>query len=576
MLKPFERVEEEEVGVLPVTQRQAALAERFPHWRARTLDQMLDAAAAEFPDRAYVIGERRSFTYAEMVDWSRRIAGGLIRLGVRAGDHVALVMANYPEFAALKFAIARVGAVAVPINFLNRRDELGYQLAQSDSTVLVTMDRFRDLDYLQMLDELAPGWAERGGGAGFPKLRQVVVFAAEGAGRQGATPFEQLADSIPFDGETRSTADSNADILYTSGTTGSPKGVMLTHDMLLRTAYAAAHARAFEDGRRILFALPMYHVFGYVEGLLPVMFVGGAAIPMLKFDAAAMLDAAERHRATDMLAVPMMSLAMIDAQRRQPADLSSVEAILSSGARAPERVWDEIESVLGIPEITTGYGMTEVTASSTVTRPGDPRERLLSTNGRLRDAGVAGDPLLGGRLVTYRVIDPATGAELPRGQAGELRARGPGVTAGYYNKPEETAAVFDEQGWLRTGDIATIDEDDYVTLCGRLKESYRCGGEQVLPGEVEDVLTSHPEVEQAHIVPVPDERMGEIGVAFVVVRDGSRVTADELLQLVSGRVARFKVPRHLFLIDAADIPTTPSGRARKFLLQDRAAAMIGR
>lgn len=562
--------------VLSVNDRQAALAARFPQWVARTLDGMLDAAAAEFPDRPYVITDHQTWTYREVQDWSCRLAAGLTAFGIKRGDHVALVLANYPEFVALKFAIARVGAVAVPINMLNRRDELGYVLAQSDAVMLVTMDAFRGLDYLTMLDELANGWEKSGGGTNLPRLRDVVVFATGAMpSRTAATPFDALkGGAAGFESGAAPDPGAVADIVYTSGTTGPPKGVMLSHDQVLRTAYASAYARAFEDGRRIVFALPMYHVYGYGEGLLPVLFVGGAIVPQLKFAGPAMLKAIALHRATDALLVPTMTLAVIEAAQAGEYDLSSLASVISSGARAPERVWREITSVLGVSEITTGYGMTEVTASATVTRPDGPFEKLMATNGRMRDAGVAGDPAIGGRLVDYRVVDPASGAVLPPGEVGELRAKGPGVTRGYYNKPDETAAAFDSDGWLHTGDLGQIDRDGYLQLVGRLKESYRCGGEQVLPTEVEDLLTSHPSVAQAHVVPVPDLRMGEIGVAFVVLGQGIKVSADELLALVSSRLARFKVPKHLFLVDAATIPTTASGRARKFLLAEQAISMI--
>ncbi len=537
---------------------------------------MLDLAADEFPDRPYVITDRQTWTYREVQDWSRRLAAGLTASGIERGENIALVMANYPEFVALKFAIARVGAVAVPINMLNRRDELGYVLAQSDAAMLVTMDRFRDLDYLAMLDELAPGWERGGGGTNLPRLRDVVVFATGAApARAAARRFDALSGvAAEFEPCAVTSPDAVADIIYTSGTTGAPKGVMLSHDQVLRTAYASAYARAFEDGRRIVFALPMYHVYGYGEGLLPVLFVGGAIIPQLKFDAVATLEAIAVHRATDALLVPTMTLAVLEAAQAGDYDLSSLACVISSGTRTPERVWREIESVLGVSEITTGYGMTEVTASSTVTRPDDPFEKLLATNGRLRDAGIAGDPAIGGRLVDYRVVDSASGAVLPPGEVGELRARGPGVMRGYYNKPEETAAAFDADGWLHTGDLGRIDADGYLQLVGRLKESYRCGGEQVLPSEVENVLTSHPAVTQAHVVPVPDTRMGEIGVGFVVIGQGSKVSADELLALVSLRLARFKVPKYLFVVDASAIPTTASGRARKFLLAEQATDMV--
>ncbi|MHA6721905.1 class I adenylate-forming enzyme family protein [Sphingomonas sp. RS2018] len=561
-----------------VSERQAAIRARHPVWIPRTLHGTMDHAAdSGFRDRPFVITDDRAWTYGEMADWSRRIATGLRGLGVGAGDKVAMVLANQPEFVALKYAISRLGAVAVPINILNRRDELRYLIEQSDSVVLVTMDRFRDVDYLDALDQIAPGWVEDGGGTTLPRLRQVVVLpTGEGPPRDDAMTFaalDRLASSA-LDGIVVDPA-SDCDIIYTSGTTGPPKGVQLTHDMLMRTAFGAAYARAFEYGRRILFSLPMYHVFGYVEGLLAVPFVGGAIVPQLRFDAAATLAGIERHRATDALLVPAMTLAAIDAAEAGSYDLSWWHAVLASGGRAPERVWQAIHDVLGVAEITTGYGMTETTASTTVTRPDDGMERLLTTNGRQRDVGPAGDPAIGNRLVTYRVVDPGTGVELDVGEMGELVAKGPGVTRGYYNKPEATAAAFNGEGWLKTGDLGRIDADGYITLVGRTKESYRCGGEQVLPTEIEDLLTTHPDVVQAQVVPVPDERMGEVGVAFLVARPGATLDPAAMQAMVAERLARFKVPRHVLIVTAADIPTTASGRARKFLLSQKAQAMLG-
>lgn len=550
-----------------VATRQRLLTERFPHWTSRTLDQMLDAAAREFPERPYVITDERTWTYREMQAWSMRLAAGLVNAGVLPGDHVAVLMANYPEFVAVKFAISRSGAIAVPINFLNRRDELAYVLRQSNSALFITMDRFRNLDYLEMLDELAPGWESAGGGATFPRLRRVVVFGTGAAPlRDGVTALGALDVERPLPAIEAPGPAATSDIIYTSGTTGSPKGVQLTHDMLLRTAFGSAYARAFIDGLRTLFSLPMYHVYGYVEGMLSVLFVGGAIVPRLKFDAEDTLRAVTRHRATDLLLIPTMTLALLDELRKSRYELESLRSILSSGGRSPASIWEQIFELFGPKEVTTGYGMTEVTASSTVTRPDDPIERLMHTNGRLRNVGPAGDPALGGLLVTYRAVDPDSGLDVAPGGVGELLAKGPGVMSGYYDKPEATAEAFTADGWLHTGDLGRLDADGYLTLMGRRKESYRCGGEQVLPGEIEDILTSHPAVIQAHVVPVPDTRMGEIGVAFVVLREAPAVTPRELIDLCAQRLARFKVPRHVLPIRAEEIPVTASGRARKFLL----------
>jgi fatty-acyl-CoA synthase len=563
----------------PVEDRQQALEDRFPSWRPRTLDQMLDAAAEEFPNRPYVITDERTYTYRDIQEWSVRIAQGLVSAGISPGEHVAVVLANYPEYVALKYAIARAGAVAVPINFLNRRDELGYVLGQSEAAALVIMDSFRDLDYLQILDELMPGWEGSGGGEWFPILRRVFVFSTtQDGGRTGAAPFTELEES-PEGWQEINGKDPAfpADIIYTSGTTGDPKGVLLTHEMLLRTAYGSAYARAFEDGRRLLFSLPMYHVYGYIEGMLAATFVGGAIVPQLSFSAESTLRGIEHHQATDALLIPTMTMYMLDVLREhvEEYDLSFLSSVISSGGHAPPGIWPEILELLRPEELTRGYGMSETTASTTVTRPRDTYENLVNTDGRIRRVGVAGDPELDGRLAMYKTVDPETGGELPPNTVGELIVRGPCVTPGYYKKPDETAKSFDEQGWFYTGDLGYVDEEDYITLVGRKKESYRCGGEQVIPKEIEDILNEHPAVSQAHVVPIPEKRLGEVGVAWVIPKVGASADSDEIIASCSERLARFKVPRHVLFTTTEDIPTTASGRPRKFLLAERAAQELG-
>ena len=549
-----------------VDDRQQALLNFFPVWSPTTLHEMLDLMASRYPDRPLVMTDAKTWSYQEIQKWSSHIAAGLIENGVKPGDHVALLMGNFPEFLAVKFAISRAGAVAVPINFLNRRDELGYVLKQSDAVMLITMDQFRGLNYLQFLDELAPNWIELGGGTAFPKLKKIVVFPCSGQHLQ--KEISQLQD---FGKDTAISVQhpgphSNCDIIYTSGTTGAPKGVMITHDMMLRTAFGSTWGRAFENGRRILFSLPMYHVYGYVEGLLACLFVGGAIIPQTRFDAKDTLQGIENHKASDVLLIPTMTLALLDELKKTTYKLKTLQSVISSGGRAPAYIWQDIVTYLHPQEITTGYGMTEVTASSTVTRPDDHFEKLLHTNGRLREVGPAGDPNLGQRLVIYRVVDKETGIDVAPGEVGELLAKGPGVTQGYYNKPDATNDAFTSDGWFKTGDLGRIDSDHYLTLMGRSKESYRCGGEQVMPTEIEDLLVTHPAVLQAHVVPVPHERMGEVGCAFIVWRDGMQVESQALIDFCVQNLARFKVPQFILVRQADQIPVTPSGRARKFLL----------
>jgi fatty-acyl-CoA synthase len=538
-----------------------------------TISQALDRVVAEFPDRPLIITREREFSYRDVQQWSRELAAGLIAEGVRPGDHVALVLGNFPAYVALKYAISRIGAVAVPINYLLRPQELRYILEQCDSTVLIAMDRLRDRDYLADLDAIVPDWETRGGGTRLPKLRRVFVHGVDDALRRGAPGLDRLLGRVTPEistelarREATGEPQFRADVIYTSGTTGLPKGVMLTHDMVLRAAYASAYTRAFEDGRRIMFSLPMHHVFGYVECLIAATFVGGAIMPQVVFDAEKMILGAERHRASELVCVPMMTLKLLEVVRARGFDSSSLLAMFNSGGTSPSSIWEDIRSLLGAREVFTAYGMTETTASTTCTLPDGPDSLLLTTNGTFKSAGVAGDPALLGTLAQYKTIDPVTGADLPRGTPGELMARGPIVTAGYYKKPDETAAAFDQNGWLHTGDIGVIDEQDNLILTGRLKETYRCGGETVMPREIEDLLSEHPLVAQAFAIGIPDAKMGEVGCVCIVPASDARPEPAELIRMCEARLARFKVPRHVVFLEAGDIPLTATGKLQRFRL----------
>jgi len=371
-----------------VGERRRALEAAQPAWTPITLAPALDRAAARHPDRPLILTDERTYSYAAVQDSSRRLAVGLIAAGLEPGDHVALVLANHPELVILKFALARAGAVAVPINFLLRASELGYVLRQSDARMLVTMTGFRDLDHLAMLDQLAPGWERSGGGETLPRLREVVVFPADGRHRPPArelAAIEQQADEGAWSELRRREQvvdpGANADVIYTSGTSGAPKGVMLSHDALLRSAYGSAWTRAFQDGRRILFALPLYHVFAYVEGLLAALFTGGAIIPQTAFDPVRTLEAIERHRADEALFVPTMTIAVLEAARSRGHDVSSLQAVMSAAAPAPVRLWRAVREQLNVTEVVTAYGMTETSAATTYTAPDGSLELVASTVG---------------------------------------------------------------------------------------------------------------------------------------------------------------------------------------------------
>ncbi|UTI63650.1 AMP-binding protein [Paraconexibacter antarcticus] len=559
-----------------IDERRAALQARFGAWTPRTLGDFLDERAAAFADRPLVITDARTVTYAETAAWAARLADGLATLGAGPGARVGLLMANYLEFVPLKFAVARTGAAAIPFNYLYREDELLYVLRQSRCTVLVTMTGFAGLDHVGMLDRIAPGW-ETGQAEALPDLRAVVQFPAEGPAREGVLTVDALAglgDRHPGAADATGVSPGDlGDILYTSGTTGSPKGVMVTHDAVQRTGYASALTRAFEDGRRVLFSLPCYHMFGYVEGLIAAMIAGGAIVPRTAFSAADHFAAIERHRATEILCVPTMTVALLEHPDRRTRDLSSVFALLSGAAPAPVWLWEKVRDELGITEMTTGYGMTECGGAMTMTLPEDGLERHASTVGRPKLAGVAGLRGRGGDLCHYRTIDPLTGEALPEGEEGELVSSGPTHMLGFWEKTEETAAAL-RDGWVHSGDLGRVGADGYLQLTGRSKELYKSGGELVMPKEVEDLLTRHPRVSQAYAVGVPDDRWGEVGCAWIVAEPGADLDPAELIALCREQLARFKVPRHVFLITAGELPTTPTGKVQKFRLAARAAERL--
>jgi fatty-acyl-CoA synthase len=541
----------------------AALEARHPRWVARSLSGALDAVAAEVPERAFVIDDVAAHTYADVVAWTQRIARGLVAAGVRPGDRVALLLPNQAELVVAIFAVARAGAVAVPLNVRLQPRELEFVLRQSGSVALLTVSGFRDAAIVQALDAID-----------VPALRTVVLCDEGGLDALERDPDSELDAELAARAAATSPQDT-ATIFYTSGTTGQPKGVVLTHDMELRSAYGSAYTRGFEDGRRILFALPLHHVFAYVEGMLAALFVGGAIVVQAVFDPHETLRAIERHRVAEALFVPTMTLAVVEAAKASAGahDLSSLHAVMSAAAVCPARLWREVVDRLGVSELVTGYGMTETSAATTFTLPHDPIELMVETVGRPKLGGVAGDPALGGLLDVYATVDPETGAPLPPGAIGDLVVEGPIVTAGYHDAPQETAAAFDALGRLRSGDLGRVREDGYVELVGRSKDLYKCGGEQVMPPEVESVITALDQVEQAHVVALPDERMGEVGVAFVVAAEGAQIGVPEILEHCRGRLARFKIPAHVFFCAAADLPLTASGKVQKFVLVERAAVL---
>jgi fatty-acyl-CoA synthase len=554
-----------------ILRRRAELEGAEGSWRSLGLAARFDAAVARYPARPYVVTDAATYTYAELREWSVLLARGLYDLGVHPGDAVALVIDNRPELVALKLAVARLGAVAVPVNFSYRAEELAGVLRRSGATVLISIDATLGLDRLAVLDDLLPGWERGATSDRLPRLRKVLLVS--GAKRTGAEDLSSLserASRVPEELVHRLTDDVDpdgpCDIVFTSGTSGYPIGAVLSHDMVLRSAYGSAYHRGFADGWRIGFSLPMYHVFGYVEGLLAALFAGGAVVPHQIFNPRSMLTAIQRHAINEVLFVPTMSVAVVEESLRHHYDLPSLESVFSAAAPAPVRLWRQIHEQLQPRVVFTGYGQTEVSAATTLTLPGDSLDLISQTVGRPKLGGVAAGDDPDGVLAHYRTVDPFTGAPLPQATEGELAVRGPIVTRGYFQDPDRTAALIDPDGWLRTGDLGRLREDRYLELTGRSKELFKVGGELVAPKEIEQLLTAHPGIEQAYVAGVPDERLGEVGWAWVVPTDGSAPSAEEIVRHCRAGLAHFKVPRGVTLLAAEQLPTTTTGKVQKYRL----------
>jgi fatty-acyl-CoA synthase len=543
------------------------MADRHPVWQEMTLDAYLVRIQPDFADRPLVITDTVTLSYADIEQQSGRIAVGLAAMGVGRGDRIGLLMANYPITVSLLFGIWRAGAIAVAINTLYKTDELEYVLRESGCRLLIAMAGFGSRRFDRDLDQHLPGWRE-GRCAALPELKGGMVY-------DDAAP-DDFIDALPQGRALANPASPHdpAVIMFTSGTTGSPKGVVQTHDNLLRAAYAGAYHQAFEDGRRAIFSLPLYHGFGLVVGLLSGMVAGGAIVPLLRFNAHDLLAATERHRATTLLGVPTMTIAMMEQAKLQSYDLSSLNAVHSAAAPTPSWVWRDIQQTFGCEEIFTSYGQTEVTATIVCTQPGDPIDVVAQTQGCIVMAGVAGLAEQDGRICEFKTIDPETGDDLPHGTSGELCTRGPMNTLGYFRRPEETAKLFLPGGWIRTGDLGQFRPDGNLFLTGRSKELYKSRGELVSPKELEQLVTTHPAVAQAFFIGMPDDRWGETGCAWIVRAEDETISESELLNWLAPQVAGYKMPRDIWFIAEAELPKTGTGKVQKNQLKTMALALL--
>jgi fatty-acyl-CoA synthase len=532
-----------------------------------TLGALLGHVAGRFPDNDALIYVDRGlrYTWREFNEVCRQVAKGLLKLGIKKGDNVAIWAYNVPEWVILQFATAKIGAVLVTVNTAYKSAELEYILDQSDSTTLFMVKSFKDTDYVATLIDVVPELATAQPGtlstAKLPFLKTVVFIGTETPA--GMLNFERIMDlgKVVPDSElaaVEATLDCHdvINMQYTSGTTGFPKGVMLTHYNLVNNGFNIGECMKFTEKDRLCIPVPFFHCFGSVLGVMASVTHGTAMIPVEIFDPLKVLQTVEKERCTAVHGVPTMFIAELEHPEFDKFDLTSLRTGIMAGSVCPIEVMKRVVKDMHVTEITSVYGQTESSPGITQTRTEDSIELRVATVGRaLPDAEV-------------KIIDIETGATLPPGKQGELCARGYMVMRGYYKMPEETAKVIDADGWLHTGDLAVMDENGYCKITGRIKQMIIRGGENIYPKEIEEFLYTHPKISDVQIYGVPDRKYGEQVMAAVVLKKGALMTENEVREFCRGRIANYKVPKYVKFVDS--YPMTASGKIQKFKLREMA------
>jgi fatty-acyl-CoA synthase len=534
----------------------------------QTIGSFVDERARRDGPREALVFNGRRATFADVARDVDAFARGLIQLGIAPGERVALWMTNRMEWVHAALAVMRIGAILLPVNTRFRTEDAGYVLGQSDASTLIVGARSGPVDYLAMVRALLPSLGTTGDvvrHATLPQLRRVVALGGDlGAGvipwpavvesgaRVGADALRARIDAVD--------PDATVLLMYTSGTTGFPKGVMHRHT-LVRNVIDRAFRMAITPADTILNYLPLFHLFGFSEGMLMSMMTGARQIVTETFDPAESLELIETERATIVHGFDTHFKDLLEAHRRRPRDVSSVRTgIAAAGMSSSLSIAREARSLFG--QLLSGYGMTEMLAGAALSA-------LDSTEEQCTEA--SGYPAPGYEI---RVIDPFTGQEQPTGVPGEIVVRGPMIMQGYYEKAEETARTIDADGWLHSGDMGVMRPDGHLRFMGRYKDMLKIGGENVDPMEVEAYLMSHPAMNLVAVVALPDARLSEVPVAFVRCESGQALTEDEVIAYCHGKIASFKTPRHVVFVD--QFPMTGSGKIQKVKLREEASRRFTR
>ena len=503
------------------------------------------------------------WSYCELQAQIDAFAAGLVALGLKPGERVGIWSPNNAEWVVTQFATAKAGLILVNINPAYRLAELEYALNKSGCVALITASRFKSSDYIAMLRDLAPELATASPGglhaARLPELRLVITIGADT--EKGMVPFADVA-GLGGDGERRRLGflaetlqfDDPINIQFTSGTTGFPKGATLTHHNILNNGFFIARAMRFTEADRLCIPVPLYHCFGMVLGNLACLTHGAAMVyPSEAFEPLAALEAVEAERCTALHGVPTMFIAEMDHPDFHRFDLQSLRTGIMAGSPCPIEVMKRAVDLMHLNEITIAYGMTETSPVSFQSSTDDPLDRRVSTVGRVQPH------------VEVKIVD-AEGRVVPRGTPGELMTRGYPVMLGYWNDPERTAESIDSAGWMKTGDLATIDDEGYCNIVGRIKDMVIRGGENVYPREIEEFLYRHPKIQDVQVIGVPDPRFGEELCAWVRLRDGENAAPEDIQDFCKGQIAHYKIPRYIKFVDA--FPMTVTGKVQKFLMRE--------
>jgi len=528
----------------------------------QTIGEYLASVIARQPEAEALVSRHQGarLTYGELGREVEKVARGLLGLGIEKGDRVGIWSPTRVEWTLLQFATARVGAVLVNINPAYRAGEMAYAVNQSGLRLLVTAPAFKTSDYLARIDEVRDQ---------LPRLDLVVVLGEQGTGVAGDLLWHEMlaaGENVRAEDVQRREALLDADdpinIQYTSGTTGNPKGATLTHHNILNNARSLAELLRYTAADRVCIPVPLYHCFGMGVGNLGCVTSGATMVyPAESFEPLATLEAIAEEHCTSIYGVPTMFIAQLEHPRFAEFDLTSLRTGIMAGAPCPIEVMKRVINEMHASEVCIGYGMTETAPVSFLTRPEDSVDRRVSTVGTVLPH------------VEAKIMDPATGLTATTGTPGEVCTRGYLVMQGYWENLEATAEAVDRAGWMHTGDLGTIDGDGYLNIVGRIKDMVIRGGENLYPVEIEEVIFQHPAVASAQVIGVPDERMGEELMAWVVVREGGILTEDELKDFCRDRIAHFKVPRYVKFVE--EYPMTVTGKVQKFLMRQMAIEELG-